>query len=76
MKQQVIETTDKVKGGNYTCQLPCQSNLKTIAGGCRDDVWIPYIAFTNLKYLPKVGVRPVSQQVSGPRGRNRRCRIM
>jgi hypothetical protein len=29
--------------------------MKFVAGGCCDDVWIPYIAFTNLKYLPQVG---------------------
>lgn len=55
VKEQVPATTAKATKDNGTCQLPCQSNMKVASGGCCDDVWLPYVAFTNLKYLPQVG---------------------
>eukprot|EP00879_Flechtneria_rotunda_P014504 GHRR01015156.1.p1 GENE.GHRR01015156.1~~GHRR01015156.1.p1 ORF type:complete len:451 (+),score=130.85 GHRR01015156.1:966-2318(+) len=37
----------------YVCSTPCQSNQIGRAGGCCDGVWTPYIAFTNIKWLPQ-----------------------
>jgi hypothetical protein len=55
VKDQVVATMAKMEAGNYTCDYPCQSTGKALAGGCCDDVWQPYIAFTNIKYHPQVG---------------------
>jgi hypothetical protein len=55
VKEQVPATTARATQDNGTCELPCQSNEKVASGGCCDDVWLPYVAFTNLKYLPQVG---------------------
>ncbi len=54
MAGQVEATKQAMLNGTYTCKLPCQSNMKAIAGGCCDDVWTPYIAFSNIKWLPQV----------------------
>ncbi|KAI8466229.1 MAG: hypothetical protein J3K34DRAFT_434425, partial [Monoraphidium minutum] len=38
---------------SYECGYPCQSTGKAVAGGCCDDVWQPYVAFTNIRWLPQ-----------------------
>jgi hypothetical protein len=53
VKNQIAANTLKLqsKDSNYSCEVPCQSNNKIEAGGCCDGVWMPYIAFTNIKTL-------------------------
>uniref|UniRef100_A0A383VCS9 Neurotransmitter-gated ion-channel ligand-binding domain-containing protein n=1 Tax=Tetradesmus obliquus TaxID=3088 RepID=A0A383VCS9_TETOB len=55
VRGQIAENTAKLTEPNstYSCELPCQSNQKAISGGCCDGVWMPYIAFSNLKWLPQ-----------------------
>ncbi|KAF8059117.1 hypothetical protein HT031_005289 [Scenedesmus sp. PABB004] len=54
-RAQLEENAAKLTAPNstYECASPCQSNNKPIAGGCCDGVWMPYIAFSNLKWLPQ-----------------------
>jgi hypothetical protein len=52
VKDQIAANTLKLQtDANYSCRVPCQSNNKIEAGGCCDGVWMPYIAFTNIKVL-------------------------
>lgn len=53
--EQIRALEAPMRAGNYTCTYTCQSSDKALAGGCCDDVWQPYIAMTNIKYLPQVG---------------------
>ncbi|WIA37302.1 hypothetical protein OEZ86_014240 [Tetradesmus obliquus] len=41
----------QAKDTDFKCEVPCQSNNNIDAGGCCDGVWMPYIAFTNIKAL-------------------------
>jgi len=47
----------QASNGTYECQFVCQSNNEAGSGGCCDGVWTPYIAFTNLQFLPEVRAR-------------------
>ncbi|KAI8468377.1 MAG: hypothetical protein J3K34DRAFT_523004 [Monoraphidium minutum] len=66
VKGQIEEAYEKMVASNttYVCQYPCQSTGKArpgplatracaTAGGCCDEVWQPYIAITNIRWLPQ-----------------------
>jgi hypothetical protein len=52
VKEHIAANTIKLKtDAKFSCEVPCQSNNKLEAGGCCDGVWMPYLAFTNIKVL-------------------------
>jgi hypothetical protein len=56
VRGQIAANSAKMAAPNstYDCKYPCQSTGQAMSGGCCDGIWQPYVAFTNIRWLPQV----------------------